>query len=363
MYLINKSSASTVLPYGKTGNWQLVFNDEFNGTSLDLNKWQPNWLGPSATAITKPVNSDEVSCYDPNQVSVSGGNLVLTAVRRSCNGYNFASGLVNSNKKFNFTYGYMEARVWLPAGEGMWPAFWANGQNWPEDGEIDVLEAYGDDECTYHYHYAGCGEECNPGGETIIKGATSGWHIYAAHWEPGSITWYYDGRKVWQYTSNIVSTKMYLIANLGLDSQNSAVPAVTKFDYIRVWDFIEPEELPTPEPDIPDTPSTPVTTPTTPSTPAKPQTTTTNTSGTGTDSPASVTPNPDTANNNDDGSDIDTATNNSTSATDNTIQEKNTSTLANVSKISSLFWITSGVFITSTLSIIGIFFIKMRLSS
>ncbi len=226
-------------PVGQTGSWDLVFRDEFNGSALDLNKWRPNWLGPSDTAITKPVNSAEQNCYDPNYVSVANGELNLTGVASPCvvNNieYPYRSGLVESNGHFNFTYGYMEARLWTPAGTGVWPAFWSNGQNWPTDGEIDVLEAYGTDASSYHYHYEGCGGNCGPGGKTDVLGATTGWHTYAADWKPGMITWYYDGQQVWQYATSITSSPMYLILNLGLKSIDSSVPATLKVDYVRVW--------------------------------------------------------------------------------------------------------------------------------
>ena len=75
------------------------------------------------TAITKPVNSAELSCYDPAQVSVGGGNLRLRAVARPCranNGitYAYASGLVESAHDFTFTFGRLEARIWVPPGSG-----------------------------------------------------------------------------------------------------------------------------------------------------------------------------------------------------------------------------------------------------
>ena len=227
--------AAAPRPVGQRGLWNMIFDDEFNGNSLDLSKWRPNWLGSSDTAITPPINSAEISCYDPAQVRQGNGELDLKAVARSCHGYSYASGMIQSNGKFNFTYGYMEARIWTPAGAGMWPAFWSDGQHWPQDGEIDVLEAYGTDTSSYHYHYAGCGGECVLGGSVNVPGATSGWHTYAADWEPGVITWYYDGQRVWKCTTGITSSRMYLIVNLGLKSLSSAVPTTMRVDYVRVW--------------------------------------------------------------------------------------------------------------------------------
>jgi beta-glucanase (GH16 family) len=224
----------------------MIFSDEFSGVTLDLSKWRPNWLGPSDTSITQPVNSEEVSCYDPQQVTVQNGELNLTAIQRTCSNRSYASGLIESDGNFNFTYGYVEAKIWTPTGTGMWPAFWTDGQNWPTDGEMDVLEAYGTDLSTFHYHYAGCGGDCGPGGEVNVPGATTGWHVYAAKWEPGVMTWYYDGQQVWQYSTSIVSSPHYLILNLGLNSTSAAVPATMRVDYVRVW-----QSAPTPTPVLP----------------------------------------------------------------------------------------------------------------
>ncbi len=102
-------------------------------------------------------------------------------------------------------------------------------------GEIDVVEAYGNDGTEYHYHYAGCGGDCGPGGRVILVGATSSWNTYAVDWEPGVITWYYDGVPVWQYTTGVVSKPMYLVLNLSVTVNEAAVPAILRADYIRVW--------------------------------------------------------------------------------------------------------------------------------
>ena len=127
--------ASTFEIVGSPANAVELFRDDFNGTALNLAKWRPNWMGTTDGAISKPVNSDEQGCYDPRQVSVSGGSLHLNAVARSCtatNGvtYPYASGLVQTLDYFTFTYGRLEARLWTAPGTGAienWPAFWADG--------------------------------------------------------------------------------------------------------------------------------------------------------------------------------------------------------------------------------------------
>lgn len=218
----------------------LLFGDEFNGTSLSLSNWRPNWTGTTDAQITKPVNTAEQGCYDPAQVSVSGGSLHLKAVARSCtatNGvtYPYASGLVSSRNDFTFTYGYMEARIYTPPGAGPiqnWPAFWADGTGThPVTGELDVFEGIGGKAC-WHFHYSGgepgsCAAGANP----------AGWHVYGADWRPGSVTYFYDGVQVGVITTGITKAPMFVILNLGLSSSVSGpvtVPSEMLVDWVHV---------------------------------------------------------------------------------------------------------------------------------
>lgn len=225
------------------GPWALTFHDEFDGTSLDLSKWRPNWLAGTDTAITKPINSAELSCYDPAQVSEGNGMLTLAAAQRACtanNGvtYQYASGAIESYNHYQFTYGYLEARMRVPVDASGtpvdWPAFWADGTgSWPTTGEIDVMEILGGGTFCWHFHYP----YGAPGGCPTV-GDHGGWHVFGADWEPGSITYYYDGIPVGLVTSGVTSAPMYLIANLGVSTQHGgplSVPAQTDIDWIHVW--------------------------------------------------------------------------------------------------------------------------------
>jgi beta-glucanase (GH16 family) len=178
---------------------------------------------------------------DPAQVGVSGGTLALTAVQRPCtanNGatYGYASGLVNTYHSFTFTYGYVEARIFLPAAGGTaanFPAFWADGTgDWPSTGELDVMEVLGD--CLgYHFH-----SPLGAFGDCAQLGSTSGWHTFGADWQPGVVTYYYDGQRVGEVTAGITGSPMYLILNNSVDPSHGGptlAPAAMQVDYVRVW--------------------------------------------------------------------------------------------------------------------------------
>jgi beta-glucanase (GH16 family) len=230
-------------PLGDPGSWNLAFDDEFNGTSLNTAVWNTGWL---SSGVTGPMNTEEEECYGPGQDVEANGELdinMTAAPQTGCamNGGNspavnepYLSGMINTRGTFSYTYGYIETRVWLPGSTGAgldWPAVWEVGNPAPADGEIDVVEGLGGQAC-WHFHdpsetgYGGC--------SGVYAG---GWHTFGADWEPGSVTWYYDGAKVGVETTNITGDPMYIIADLAADNTygGPAGAGTMKIDYIRVW--------------------------------------------------------------------------------------------------------------------------------
>lgn len=220
------------------GSWRLVFDDEFTAPSLDTSKWSTGWLAPG---ITGDVSVNGIDCDDPRQVSVSQGSLALTAVEQTetCRGkaQRYATGAINTEGKESFRFGAFEARIYLPAttdGKHVanWPAWWADGEHWPEDGEMDIVEGLNGLAC-YHLRYSAYAEQkgCAPGN-------FSGWHTYGADWEDGSVTYYYDGYKVGVATNaGVTVAPQFLVLNYGLHKGSTyiRVPATMLVDYVRVW--------------------------------------------------------------------------------------------------------------------------------
>lgn len=242
-----------------SGNpWKLIFDDEFNGTSLDASKWAPGWYASDpATSITDPVNVTE-ACYNPANVSVSGGYLHLALTSGACKSesgktYSYSTGNITtapsgggSGVLFDFLHGYMEARISLPGSGSIdnWPAFWSTGittgtpNYWPATGEIDVLEglgggAYG------HWHGPTPGAPSTD--DSFGVGPSSpdsftGWHVFAAEWTSSTITWFYDGLKIGSGTpAEATTTPIYLLLVNQANSSGSVSPGTMLVDYVRVW--------------------------------------------------------------------------------------------------------------------------------
>ena len=260
----NTASSATATPVpqpmGRTGNWNMIFHDEFDGNSLDTSKWTTCYFNFKVGNNSCDHDQSELELYQPSNVSVSNGVLTLKAEKQTvhaANGqtYKYTSGMISTgptsadskNTRFAFKYGYMEMRAKVPSGQGMWPAFWTLPTNlqWPP--EIDVFEILGNTPniIHMHYHYPNGDDGGADDGKTWQgPNFSDDWHTYAVDWEPDAITWYVDGvpRRTYTDTSNITSNKMYLIANLavggdwpGNPGASTHFPASYQIDYIRVW--------------------------------------------------------------------------------------------------------------------------------
>jgi beta-glucanase (GH16 family) len=196
------AAMSTIPSYTK-----LVFSDEFTGpagASVDASKWVQD---VGAWGYT----DKELQTYTDGTANASldgAGHLVIVARRQTATGPDgrarrYTSARIETAGKFSLTYGRIEARMQIPAGTGLWPAFWMLGDNittvgWPACGEIDVTEVIGQNPFTsygtLHGPIAG-GPADYAFQHQLTSGSSlaSGFHTYGVVWSPGSITWTLDG--------------------------------------------------------------------------------------------------------------------------------------------------------------------------
>jgi beta-glucanase (GH16 family) len=248
---------------GKLPARKLIWADNFNGTAgapPDRAKWQPvSWPGGRG--------DDELEYYTPRASNVSldgAGHLVITARRETYTGDGvtryYTSARIETKGLFQTTYGELEARIKLPAGAGLWPAFWALGTDydrvgWPSCGEIDMMEALGNDPFTVYGSLHGPSADSRNGyGMTTYAHSrvslAAGFHVYGVIWSPSKIVFTLDGVP---YAARdraslrpgdrwVFNTPFYLILDLavggywpGNPSASTRFPASMVVDWVRVY--------------------------------------------------------------------------------------------------------------------------------
>jgi beta-glucanase (GH16 family) len=180
--------------------WSLVWSDEFNGSTLDSANWTID-VGNGCPDLCGWGNN-ELQWYRPENVTVTGGNLVLTAKAENYGPNQFTSGKVLTRDKQSFRYGRIEMRAKLPSGDGLWPAFWMMPQDdayggWAASGEIDIMEsANAMTQVSGALHFGGSWPNNTYTSSATNLGGTSyadDFHVYAVEWEPDEMRWYIDG--------------------------------------------------------------------------------------------------------------------------------------------------------------------------
>jgi beta-glucanase (GH16 family) len=230
-----------------------VWSDEFEGTALDPAKWKVEQGGAWSNA--------ELQFYTarPENVRLEGGQLVLEARREDFGGNDYTSGRISTVGKASFTYGRMEARMKVPPGQGLWPAFWMLGDaiakvGWPGCGEIDVVEVIGRLPASVHGTVHGAsfhGEGGIHKAHDLPAGAVSdAWHVFAVEWDPGEIRWLVDDAPFHRVTPADLPAgqawpfdrPFHLILNLavggtwpGDPDDATPFPAQLRVDYVRVY--------------------------------------------------------------------------------------------------------------------------------
>jgi beta-glucanase (GH16 family) len=220
----------------------LVWADEFDGSTLDPAKWSTDY----APKVHPPGTNNERQIYAPENALVRDGLLVLRAERKARGGFPFTSGMVASHEKFSQRYGWWEARMQLPRGKGVWPAFWLLPVTYQWPPEIDIMEHKGriPDRIwmTLHLPQPGTWRSKSSGGEFAGPDFTAGMHTFAVEWEPNGLRWYVDGVLRHELRQATPDVPMYVILNLAVggdwDGEPDAAtvfPAEMQADWVRVY--------------------------------------------------------------------------------------------------------------------------------
>lgn len=229
-----------------TTKYSLVWSDEFSGTAVDTSKWN--------FELGLPPGNHEQEYYKAQNATVANGNLVITAKREQVGNQLYTSARMTTQNKFTASSGLIEARIKIPLGAGMWPAFWMLGANintvsWPRCGEIDIMEHINADNTLYGtMHWDGGGGHVQYGLTTTIINPGN-YHVYAITWDASSINWYVDGV---QYVSGNIANNVnntgafhlpfFILLNLAVGGDfpgqyvdTSIFPASMYVDYVKVF--------------------------------------------------------------------------------------------------------------------------------
>ena len=244
--------------FAQAQDWELVWSDEFDGPGIDLNKWEHEvnaWGG----------GNNELQYYTDRPVNsfIEDGKLVIQALQETYTGpegtRDYTSARLRTLHKGEWLYGRFEARIKLPTGQGLWPAFWMLPTDWvyggwAASGEIDVVELIGSQPGVIHgtLHYGGeWPNNTLSGGSRSGPDFTAGFHEYAVEWDPLEFRWYVDGVHYhtetdwWSSAADYpapFNQRFHMLLNVavggnwpGSPDASTVFPQRMEVDYVRVY--------------------------------------------------------------------------------------------------------------------------------
>lgn len=249
-----------------TGDWRLVWQDEFDGGQIDASKWSFEVNGNGG-------GNNELQYYTDRRENahLENGKLVITARKETFTGTDgtrqYTSARLRTINKGDWLYGKFEIRAKLPRGQGMWPAIWMLPTDWvyggwAASGEIDIMEAVnlgagGGNRIYGTLHYGGPWPQNVHSGNNVTPSAdvSQTFHTYTVEWEEGEIRWYIDGEHYATQTEWWSSAAAYpapfdrrfhMILNVavggnwpGSPNGSTQFPQTMEVDYVRVYERAE----------------------------------------------------------------------------------------------------------------------------
>jgi beta-glucanase (GH16 family) len=234
--------------------WDVAWQDEFEGTQLDLNNWTFDIGGGGWGNQEWEYYSDR-----PENVRLENGMLVIEARKEGVefSGRPYSSARIKTQGLHAWQYGRIEARMKLPYGKGIWPAFWMLGENmpqkgWPAAGEIDILEHIGKepDRIYATVHGPGYSGSNGVGAHLVVPAGTvsNDFHVYAIEWQENEIRWLFDEEEYFKLTPADVPGEwvfdhpFFIIMNVavgggwpGYPDSATVFPQFMYVDYVRVY--------------------------------------------------------------------------------------------------------------------------------
>jgi beta-glucanase (GH16 family) len=239
--------------------WTLVWSDEFaqaENSAPDPAKWGYDIGGGG-------WGNNELQYYTDRtkNARIEGGQLVIEALAENFGGSDYTSARLLTKNKASWTFGRIEARIKIPRGQGIWPAFWMLGTHidavgWPDCGEIDIMENIGSVPSKVHgtVHGPGYSGGSGIGGSYVLPGGAAladDFHVYAIEWQEDRIRWFIDGQQYFTLTPEdlpagsawVFNAPQFLILNVAVGGNwpqnpdsSTVFPQRMTVDYVRVYE-------------------------------------------------------------------------------------------------------------------------------
>ena len=212
-----------------TGEWELVWEDNFDGESLNSLNWEIQ-TGDGSDYGIPGWGNNERQIYTADNLSVADGVLTIEA-RANDQGNDFTSGRIRTQGLMDFTYGRVEGRMKLPEGKGLWSAFWMLGSDataygtWASRGEIDIVERYRAGFHSSTLHFGGAfPDNVSVGGDFDDFDVGGEFHVFAVEWDADFIRFFVDGENFYTVRSETYWNYYYKSLNEGFVEGGDSAP-------------------------------------------------------------------------------------------------------------------------------------------